>query len=316
MPVAPLVSPVTAQGPGAGVGHRRDLDRLLVERGGRSPRTGSTDGRWATGDRRGSRGRAGSAASSGRRRELGTVGSVAGGEQRLGEHGVGVRQPGLGPGPPGRDRTGRSSSTASASSAGARSWCGADREHLGRAERGERHRPRPRRAGLEPRSKYDLAHWRIRSSGARRTAVPNAHTLRPQQSSTPPPRPAAAGGAPVADRAGHALGVGEEPEGHPAELGGDPRPGLAARRRAAGPCRRCSSPHPRGSCGRRARTCRCRRSSPRGGRRRPGVITRSAPRPRRAARRPAGRSAGDGVPRQVGREPARLGRHRRPGPRR
>ena len=122
--------------------------------------------------------------------------------------------------------------TASASRPACADVARAHGEHLGRAERGEGHRPRRRRPLLEPaleRRHRALAHPVV--AAPVRAAVPNAHIARPQQSSTPRRschRPS--GGAPVAHLAVDALGVDEEPVGEPGEIDdGGVVPRLAAR---------------------------------------------------------------------------------------
>ena len=132
-----------------------------------------------------------------------------------------------------------------------RSWRWFDREHLGGAEGGERHRPRPRRSLLDGLARSTTsALCRIHRLGAGRPAVPNAQTLRPQQSlDAARAVPSAIGG-----RAGSGVRPSTPCESarnrkrDPSELGQCPALGsrLAERRRsAAAPCRRCSSRGPR-----------------------------------------------------------------------
>ena len=236
-----------------------------------------------------------------------------------GEHGVGVGEARLGPRPAGslRRPTDRSSTASLEQTARAGVGRGSIGEHLGRAERGERHRPGPRRALLGAPPKYDmraLAHPARRRRAA--AAVPNAQRLRPQQSSTPRrPVPAAAGRRAGCGRARSTPWASATNRSAVRPRSMTTRSGLRLAGdgdEQRGPCRRCSSPVRGGpQRGRRARTCRCRRSSRRGGR------TTGAGRSRvhRVRRRRAAAAAevvvaaGDRVPRELRRQPARLGGH-------
>ena len=161
-------------GPGAGVGHRRDLDRLLVERGRAVVRAGAADRRRreVTVD-----GLAVQQPASSARPSVDDVRSAeqrAGGEQRLGQHGVGVGSRGSGHGQPASapsgpivvDGVGEQRRGAVG---------GAGRRRAPRRRRGRR-RPSPGGHGERcstPCSKYDeraLAHPVARAPGA--AAVP------------------------------------------------------------------------------------------------------------------------------------------------
>ena len=168
----------------AGVGQRRHLDRLLVEcrvrpRPDPSPRPGRrTDAR---------RGVCRSSSQSSRPRPSATsdgrIQRGARGEQGLGQRRVGVAQPRLRPRPRLVERRPADRDAPPSISARASTWSGTRGEHLRRAERGERHRARVRRAqaGATRRTRRSA---RSRRCGTRATAVPRPHSARPQQSST------------------------------------------------------------------------------------------------------------------------------------
>ena len=247
-------------------------------------RAGAADRRSATGGRRRSRGRAASAAASspssrtsGRSRSAPAAMSASGSDR------VGVRQPRLGPRPAG-SAPGRPIDVD-----------GVGEQRAGpRRVAGRRRAPRRRRArrtpspaatataARAPRSKYDaraLAHPRPRAPGARGAERPQ---LRPQQSSTPrrplPPPPAArrlrtVPSTPWAS-ARNRNAVAPRPTtaavGVRLAAGRDEQPGHVVGAVAVADAR--------ARRGRRARTCRCRRSSPRCGRRTaPGAIMRRPP---------------------------------------
>ena len=119
-------------------------------------------------------------------RRSGIAEVLAGGDEGLGEGGVGVRQAGFGPWP--RGAAGRASDRPDGGgeqrSGG---WVvGCDGEDLRRAERGEGHRPPVLAApsGAERERLGGCADGRRRRR-ARAAAVPRPHSARPQQSSTP-----------------------------------------------------------------------------------------------------------------------------------
>ena len=116
---------MTASAAGAGVGHRRDLDRLLVERRRGVARSGAADRRSATGGRRRSRGRAGSAASSARpRRASGRSRRWPAARSASGSTALAYVSRASGHGHAASGPIGPIVVTASASSARARSWRG------------------------------------------------------------------------------------------------------------------------------------------------------------------------------------------------
>ena len=221
-------------GAGAGVGDRGDLDRLLVEaraRGRPVPRRrrGSTD-RWpSTVSRSSSQGSSASPSLE----DVGSGERRAGGDQRLGQHGVGVGQAGLGPRPrrvgrrPGRAlrrRRSRSASAAAVTRVRRRSTSAAP-SAANAIARGHGDRCSAPRSKARER----LAHAASGVAVGRGRA--EAPELRPQQSSTPRRschRPARS--MPVAAPARHALGVGDEPQSASDRGRGRRRPGRGSRR--------------------------------------------------------------------------------------
>ena len=99
---------------------------------------------------------------------------------------------------------------------------GVDGEHLGGAERGERHRPGPRRALLSapPEVRHGALAHRLVGSAPRRGAE-RPHAPSPAILDAAPARPSSTGRAPVAHPPAHALGIGDESERHATEVDGD-----------------------------------------------------------------------------------------------
>ena len=246
---------------------------------------------------------------------VGATEDVTGGDERLGERGVGVGQPGFGPRPVrlGRQRSDRRDRVGE-QVAGA-VVAGVVRRDLGGAERGERHRPPVRRTLLDP--VVEVRH------GARahpvlgcttRCGAERPHAATPAVLDAVATLPAAVRGAPIAGSAGRALrlprGIGTRFDRARVPPGCDRARGR--RRSATAPRRRCSSRvRGRGSawsaCSNIPMSSLIDNTWPNDG----SVTT--PPIARAATRRSAelGVAAGHGGPRQARRQSPGLGRHRR-----
>ena len=112
--------------------------------------------------------------------------SVAGRDEHLGQRGVGVAQPRLGPGPPagGPRRAARRSTRRRhrAAGRGPTRGRGSTRQHLGGAERGERHGPRATASRSSAPARERGRAPRSACAGGRATAVPSPQRARPHQS--------------------------------------------------------------------------------------------------------------------------------------